>query len=277
MFPWVKVEPAGLQLFVWIYLVGVLAHFVLVTRRYRKDGLPLAHCMAVYGAALVLAAIGAKTYELIDNWYYYRHNPGEILSLSGHGWNGVFSFSVLGLAVLFMLWGKPTLKLLDGFVYYFPIAISIGRIGCLITADGDYGTPTSLPWGMTFKYGYFPIQVPVHPTPLYEIIVMIALYLLLRSWVMGKMASGWVLAIYLWCYSVQRFLIEFIRWNRPFAYGLTLAQWACIAYFLVAAVLAAWLLRRGRIRPLEETLEESGSDPSGQPGPASDPESVTGP
>jgi phosphatidylglycerol:prolipoprotein diacylglycerol transferase len=242
VFAFAKMTILGLPLMLWIYLAGLLTHGVLVSRRWMRGGITLAQCLGLYALVLLLAVVGGKVYSVIDLWAYYRNDPGRLLSVAGHGWSGVFIATTLGLALVFRLWGKPVLRMLDSYALYLPVGISIGRIGCLITADGDYGTPTSLPWGMTFKHGYFPTQVPVHPTPIYEILVMLLLFLLLRRWIIDRRADGWTLVIYLVVYGVQRFLMELIRWNREFALGMTLPQWACIGYIIVAAVLA-WRLR----------------------------------
>ena len=51
------------------------------------------------------------------------------------------------------------------------VGYGVGRIGCLISGDGDYGMPTSLPWGMSFPNGLVPTNQRVHPTPIYELVV----------------------------------------------------------------------------------------------------------
>ena len=58
------------------------------------------------------------------------------------------------------------------------------RLGCLLSGDGDYGVPTTLPWGMSFPNGIVPTMERVHPTPVYEFIagVIIAAFL----WRHGK-------------------------------------------------------------------------------------------
>jgi prolipoprotein diacylglyceryltransferase len=63
------------------------------------------------------------------------------------------------------------------------LGYGIGRIGCLLSGDGDYGKPTSLPWGMSFPNGLVPTTERVHPTPIYELIVACAIAWLL--WRMG--------------------------------------------------------------------------------------------
>ncbi len=63
------------------------------------------------------------------------------------------------------------------------VGYGVGRIGCLVSGDGDYGIPTSLPWGMSFPHGLVPTTQRVHPTPIYELLValLIAGYLWRRG------------------------------------------------------------------------------------------------
>jgi phosphatidylglycerol:prolipoprotein diacylglycerol transferase len=246
MFPLAKTALLGIPLMLWIYLLGFVTHGALVSLRWLRQGISGIQCVGICALVMVLSILGGKTYALIDSWAYYSNHPTKLIAFGGHGWTGAFTAAVLGLTVLFLAWRKPVLKLLDTFVLYLPIGISIGRIGCLLTADGDYGTPTTLPWGMTFEYGYFPTQVPVHPTPLYEILVMALLFFAMRFLIVDKKAHGWVLVTYLLVYSSERFLMEFIRLNKVFAMGLTLPQWACIGYAVAGLSIATVLLQRAR-------------------------------
>jgi phosphatidylglycerol:prolipoprotein diacylglycerol transferase len=131
------------------------------------------------------------------------------------------------------------------------IGYGVGRIGCLISGDGDYGIPTSLPWGMSFPNGLVPTTERVHPTPIYEFLVaMLIGYMLWRIGaraVGGLRPAGEVFAYYLIFTGVARFLVEFIRIKPRSFFGLTNAQAASIASILAGAILLLELVRR--IRP----------------------------
>jgi len=244
MFPFVRITILGLPLFIWIYILAASVYAGLTWPVFLRRGFTWLQVLWMMIAAVLLAIVGGKLFALVDGWYYYIRNPDELLEIGGHGWNGVFTMVTLGMGMVFLLWKKKVLRHLDTLVLYAPLGISIGRIGCLITADGDYGTATTLPWGMTFKYGYFPTQIPVHPTPIYEMLVMIPLFIVLRTKVFDRLADGWTLTIYLAVYAVERFAIELIRWNRVLALGMTEAQWLCIIYLIAAVAIATRLLRR---------------------------------
>src|ERR1700726_2641423 len=78
----------------------------------------------------------------------------------------------------------PLLEFLDICSPAAAVGYAIGRIGCLLSGDGDYGRPTSLPWGMSFPNGVVATTDPVHPTPPYEFFIWLAIAAFL--WHMGK-------------------------------------------------------------------------------------------
>jgi phosphatidylglycerol:prolipoprotein diacylglycerol transferase len=103
------------------------------------------------------------------------------------------------------------------------IGHAIGRIGCFLVGD-DYGRPTDLPWGVAFPKGLPPTDIPVHPTQLYEMALLLPIAWLLIRWRRGGIADRVVLGRYLVLAGVVRFAIEFIRVNEPVAGPLTLAH-----------------------------------------------------
>jgi len=116
------------------------------------------------------------------------------------------------------------------------IAYGIGRLGCLLSGDGTYGRPTSVPWAMTFPNGVVSTTVPVHPTPLYEalaaVLVAAALWALGRHW-----NPPAVFGAYLALSGIARFLVEFLRINDPVLLGLTQPQLWALASLLTGVVL----------------------------------------
>jgi phosphatidylglycerol:prolipoprotein diacylglycerol transferase len=130
------------------------------------------------------------------------------------------------------------------------LGYGIGRIGCFLSGDGDYGVPTSLPWGMSFPNGLVPTTDRVHPTPIYELIAACVIAWVL--WRIGakqitaaaKASAGIVFAAYLVLTGIARFLVEFIRINPRSFFGLTNAQAASLAS--IAAGIILWLQVRAR-------------------------------
>ena len=122
------------------------------------------------------------------------------------------------------------------------IGYAIGRIGCQLSGDGDYGIPWDGPWAMAYPHGTEPTTVTVHPTPIYETIAMgLVAYALWR--LRDRLRPGLLFALYLVLAGAERFLVEFIRRNDDVALGLTQAQLLSVAMMLVGGV---WLVTKAR-------------------------------
>ena len=118
------------------------------------------------------------------------------------------------------------------------IGLAIGRIGCQLAGDGDYGIPTDLPWGMSYPDGVVPTTDRVHPTPIYELIGYVAIFVVLWRQ-RHRLPPGHLIAQYLIYSGIVRFLVEFLRRNPDWLVGLTTAQWMSLG----SIAIGAWLLR----------------------------------
>ncbi len=213
--------------------------------------------------------IGAKLYHLLETPSEFLANPIALLfSPYGFAW---FGGLLAGLATFaFVAWrlvkrnaaqGKSTsfLTILDAGSPAAALGYGLGRIGCFLSGDGDYGIPTSLPWGMSFPNGLVPTTARVHPTPIYELIVAILIAAFL--WRMGSRPTisireknksrnhsepipGAVFAMYLILTGLARFLVEFIRINPRSFFGLSNAQAAGAFSALAGLALYAYLQSR---------------------------------
>jgi phosphatidylglycerol:prolipoprotein diacylglycerol transferase len=197
--------------------------------------------------------IGAKLYSVLESPRELFADPlGQIFSRYGLTWTGGL---IAGCATLLWLAKRkkiPLLEMLDAGSPAAALGYAFGRMGCLLSGDGDYGIPTSLPWGMSFPNGLVPTSERVHPTPIYEFIVACAITGLLwrlgarqlarRRADKGYLAQrGSLFGAYLALTGVARFLVEFIRINPRVLFGLTNAQIASIVFVLVGTAL--WLRR----------------------------------
>jgi phosphatidylglycerol---prolipoprotein diacylglyceryl transferase len=116
--------------------------------------------------------VGAKLYHVLESPAdFFAHPLDQLISPYGFAWFG----GLLAGFAAFVLVGRrqkiPLLTLLDAGSPAAALGYGIGRIGCFLSGDGDYGIPTSLPWGMSFPNGLVPTTQRVHPTPIYELIV----------------------------------------------------------------------------------------------------------
>ena len=149
----------------------------------------------------------------------------------------------MGFAVYAWKTKIPTLDLLSAGAAPLFLGYAIGRLACFFAGDGCYGIASDLPWAMAFPHGLRAIEVPVHPTPLYESLMAVVMLgvtqcLFLRGqdritqWrVVGTMAAG---------LGVTRFLVEFVRRNPTYG-ELSQAQW--ISLGLIALAVFLWMTK----------------------------------
>jgi phosphatidylglycerol:prolipoprotein diacylglycerol transferase len=128
------------------------------------------------------------------------------------------------------------------------IGYAIGRIGCQLSGDGDYGRATSLPWGMSYPDGEVPTTEIVHPTPVYETAAMLVVFFVLWR-LRDRLNRPWQL-FGLWAIlaGAERFLVEFVRRNADVALGLTPAQLWSVGMMVVGAVLMVARTETARAR-----------------------------
>ena len=196
----------------------------------------------IIGIAGFAGLIGARLYHVLESPSEFFADPWpQLFSRFGFAWFGGFLGGLIALIILARYLKIPLLEFLDICSPAAAVGYAIGRIGCLLSGDGDYGLPTSLPWGMSFPNGVVPTTQRVHPTPLYEFFIWLAIAAFL--WHMGKKtlqkpkARGEIFCNYLILTGIARFLIEFIRINPRSFFGLSNAQAASVASILAGAVL----------------------------------------
>src|SRR6266487_4594341 len=200
----------------------------------------------IIGIAGIIGIVGARLYHVLETPRELIADPSMLISRFGFAWFGGLLGGFVALAYLARRFEIPTLIFMDLCSPAAAVGYAIGRIGCLLSGDGDYGVPTKLPWGMSFPNGVVPTTARVHPTPIYEFLIWLAIAAFL--WRLGKKAlgadrsKGEVFCAYLILTGVARFLIEFIRINPRSFFGLSNAQTASLVSIVVGVVLF-WRIR----------------------------------
>jgi len=241
MQPEIHLGPLDLQTFGLAFACAFLASGALFARRLQELGKPTDWTYEAIFAALIGGLVGSRLDYLIQNWDDVSDDLlGNVLSGSGLVWFGGLVGGALG--VVLWAWRRGFLgpQLLDVAAVPLALGYAIGRVGCQLSGDGDYGIESDLPWAMAYPEGTIATTEEVHPTPIYESLAMGLVALVL--WRMrGRFAAGTIFAIYLVAAGLERLLVEFIRRNDDVALGLTFAQLLSVA--LIAAG-AAWLVQR---------------------------------
>ncbi|MGH9866322.1 MAG: prolipoprotein diacylglyceryl transferase [Candidatus Acidiferrales bacterium] len=124
----------------------------------------------------IAGLVGAKLYHVLETPRDLFADPKILVSQYGFAWFGGFLGGFIAFVLLARHYRIPLLQIFDAASPAAALGYGIGRIGCLISGDGDYGISTSLPWGMSFPNGLVPTTERVHPTPIYELIVAIFIF-----------------------------------------------------------------------------------------------------
>jgi phosphatidylglycerol:prolipoprotein diacylglycerol transferase len=247
MQPEIDLGPIELQTFGICFALAFLASGALVARRLGELGRPPDWAYEMIFAALVGGLVGSRVDFLIQNWDEVSGDLlGNVFSGSGLVWFGGLVGGALGV-VLWARWrGWLGLQLLDACSAPLAIGYAVGRVGCQLSGDGDYGEASDLPWAMAYPEGTVPTDEAVHPTPVYETLAMGLVAVVLWR-LRDRFAPGVLFGLYLILAGIERFLVEFIRRNDSVAAGLTLAQLVSVA--MVAGGAALLLAKRGAARP----------------------------
>ncbi len=133
------------------------------------------------------------------------------------------------------------MQVADWVAPFLALGHGIGRIGCFLVGD-DYGIPSSLPWACAFPNGFPPTDILVHPTQIYEMTLYIFIFIYLRYLKRNQNIPGELIFNYLFLVGFSRFMIEFIRYNPKYLFGLTGAQHISIIMMLVGTY-QMWKMR----------------------------------
>ncbi len=248
MYPFIHIGPLTLGSYGIMVALGLICAFFVLRADLRRRGYT-ADAENIIGTTGLAGLAGARLYHLLESPSEFFAHPFSLLfSTMGFAWFGAVIGGFVALVLLARHYKMSMLLMLDIASPAAAIGYGVGRIGCLISGDGDYGTPTSLPWGMSFPNGLVPTTQKVHPTPIYEFLgAMLIGYIL---WRIGRRAvgglrpSGEVFGFYLILTGVARFLVEIIRINPRSFFGLTNAQTASVASIIFGIILLILLARR---------------------------------
>ena len=250
MQPNLDIGPITLKTFGLTFALAFIAIGALAARRFKELDKPVDWAYEIAFAALVGGLVGSRLYFIVQNYDSVKHDLlGNIFSGSGLVWYG----GLIGGAIAVALWarwrGMFDLGLLDFAAPLLALGYAIGRIGCQVSGDGDYGIRSSLPWAMGYPHGEVPTPpgVTVQPTPIYETLTMglVALWLWRAR---DRYRPGILFAFYLVLAGLERLLVEFVRRNDEVFLGLTAAQLESAGLLIAGLVWLALATRRGGLR-----------------------------
>src|SRR6185436_11577929 len=251
--------------------LAFLCAILITVRLAARDGLPRERVYDLSLWMLLAGLIGSKILMLFTE-PEYRDHPLQFLSLDFLRSGGVFYGGLLGAIVtgyfLMKRYKLPWWKTADACAPGIAVGNFFGRLGCF-SAGCCWGKPTTLPWGVKFtELGHeitgVPIDVPLHPTQLYESFSMLIVFFFLLWLHKHRRFNGQVILCYALLYSVIRFAIEFVRDDpRGDILGLTSMTGLSTSQIISVIVgVCAMLILVMRSRNAAKTGNDHVADPS---------------
>jgi phosphatidylglycerol:prolipoprotein diacylglycerol transferase len=233
-----------------------LAALWWLMRGARREGLNTDRVAGLTLWIIIGAILGAKALMVFRALPQYLENPSDFLSLatlqSAGDFYGGFIVALAAAVVYFARHPDlPRWQLADLCGPAIALGQAIGRVGCFMAGD-DYGSPTNLPWAVTFhdrdaaEIGGAPLGVPLHPVQLYESLMCLGLFFFLVWLARRKRFDGEIILAYSILYAIGRFLLEFVRGDadRGFVFGNMLSTSQFIAVIVLAICIPLLLIKR---------------------------------
>jgi phosphatidylglycerol:prolipoprotein diacylglycerol transferase len=252
------------QLTIHSYGIMIALAFVAglwtATLRARREKISPDFIIDVVTWLIVGSIIGARTVYVATYWR--EEFAGQPIMEIFAVWHGglVYYGGLIGGIVagsLYIRWKKmPVWKTADVLAPSIALGSFFGRVGCLLNGC-CYGRPTDLPWAITFtnplaqEFSNTPLNVPLHPTQIYDGLLNLVLYGFLAWLFRHKKFDGQIFATYLICYAITRSIVECFRGDYSdlhYHLGLSPAQWIGVPMFIIGLALAAVLSRRVEVK-----------------------------
>jgi phosphatidylglycerol---prolipoprotein diacylglyceryl transferase len=260
-----KLGPITVYSYGMMMALGFLAADFVISSECRRRGLNRDFASSLVVWAAIAGIGGSRLYSVIDNFSSYAHDPWSIIfSGSGFVWYGGLIGGLLASYLVSRYYQVGFSTAADMAGPALVIGQALGRIGCHLSGDGDWGMPTRLPWGVQYPNaivgwngntvlkldshhhlvsGFYP-GVHVHPTPIYEAILYTIIFLFLWSRRKETKVPGQLFFLYLMLAGAARFMVEFLRVNPRVFMGLSEAQLIAIVMMVLGASLYLYTAMR---------------------------------
>jgi phosphatidylglycerol:prolipoprotein diacylglycerol transferase len=241
----------------------VLATFVAtrLVRKHEELGRlpPQSHAFVtdMVLVSVLAGIVGARVFDILDNLDRFVADPiSMIFTRAGFSIYGGLCFGILAGAIFVKRRSVPVIPMLDATAPAMMLGYGIGRLGCQLAGDGDWGIaanmllkPSWLPgwlWAQTYAGNIAGVSIAppgAYPTPIYEIMMALVIFSVLWRLRLQDNRAGYLFSIYLLLAGFERLLIEKIRINTRYdVFGAHVTQAEAISFLLVIAGLAGVLM-----------------------------------
>jgi phosphatidylglycerol:prolipoprotein diacylglycerol transferase len=245
--------------------LGFLAADYVIRLECVRRGYDPEYSSSIVIAAAVMGLVGSRLYAILDDLPTYLADPKTmIFSGSGFVFYGGMIGGLLGAYLVSRWYRIGFAATIDMCAPALAIGQAIGRMGCQLAGDGDWGLVSNVPWAMAYPRaivgwnsqtvlklddhyqlvsGFFP-GVRVHPAPVYETILYLGVFTILWSMRKTSYPPGRIMYWYLLLGGAARFIVEFWRINPRVFYMFSEAQLIAFAMMVLGSV--ALILTNGK-------------------------------
>ena len=245
MYPYLlEIGPITIASFGAMAALGFLAALQVLSRDFARKGLDEELASTIITTSLIGGLVGSKLYFVLfetPSGQDWKTIFDQLFSGYGLTWYGGFIVATAAVVWQVRRRGAFLPEVADSAGIALAVGYAIGRIGCQLAGDGDYGVPTDLPWAMAYPDGVVPTLEKVHPAPVYETLLHLGIAGLLWGLRTRVLPPGALFAFYLVLAGAARLLVEFIRINPRVLWGLSEAQLISIAMMVCGVILVVRL------------------------------------
>lgn len=274
------IGPLAVYSYGMMMALGFLAADYVIALDCRRRGITSDYASSIVVWAAVVGIASSRLLDIINNFSAYWADPKSmIFSGSGFVWYGGMFGGIFATYLVSRYYKISFLKTIDMCAPALAIGQAIGRLGCQLAGDGDWGLPSKLPWAMAYPRaivgwnsqtvltldahgqlvsGFFP-GVRVHPAPVYETLLYSLVFLVLWR-LRGRFADGRLFFLYFILAGAARFLVEFVRINPRIFMGLSEAQLIGLGMIIFGSVV--WYLTGDKGETGEATRAKGEAGPA---------------
>ncbi|MFW5760488.1 MAG: prolipoprotein diacylglyceryl transferase [Cyclobacteriaceae bacterium] len=236
--------------------LGIVAALLYAQSGASKLGIEKNKMIDLFIFVFIAAFIGGRFFHFFEKPDYYFGNPANMLEISGSGF--VFYGSLI-FAVPVMLWffkknKMPVMSMLDVMAGVALLVHMFGRMGCFL-AGCCHGLPADHALAVTFTHPASkadPLGVPLHPTQLYEVFMLLVIFAAISVIRKRKQFEGQLFLVYIILYAIGRSIIEIFRGDEIRGFVLdgiiSHSQFISIIIIAIAAYFYQKLLKRAILK-----------------------------
>ena len=225
-----ELGPIPIRSFGLLVALALFAGAVRLSMSFARYGIDPRLAERYVTAAGLSGLLGARVWHILENWSYLKHDlMGALCASAGFTFYGGFIVAAVVVYLLAKRDGVPLGRFCDALGPALALGYAVGRLGCQLSGDGDYGSSTTGFWGMSYATGVVP-TLPgerVYPTPLFESTISLLIVFLLSYVERGNRFFNQPFqrfGLYLVCLSLERIWVEIFRINPVVVWRLSEAQ-----------------------------------------------------